>query len=37
MRVIAVIQNIAEIKKILRHLKKIGRASPGVDYTGIKE
>ena len=32
MRVIAVIQNSAEIKRILKHLKKVGRPPPGVDY-----
>ena len=31
MRVIAIIQNQAEITKILRHLVKLGRAPPGVD------
>ena len=36
-KVIAVIQDIAEIKKILKHLKKIGRAPPGVDYTELSE
>jgi len=35
MRVIAVIQDSAEIKRILKHLKKIGRAPPGVDYSEI--
>jgi hypothetical protein len=32
MRVIAVIQDVTEIKRILKHLKKIDRAPPGVDY-----
>ena len=35
MRVIAVIQNTAEIKRILKHLKKVGRPPPGVDYTKL--
>ena len=37
MRVIAVIKNVGEIKKILKHLKKIGRDPPGVDYSGFIE
>ena len=32
MRVIAVIQDVTEIKRILKHLKKVGRPPPGVDY-----
>lgn len=35
MRVIAIIQDVAEIKKILKHFKKVGRAPPGVDYTTL--
>jgi len=35
MRVIAVIQDTAEIKKILKHLKKIGWAPPCVNYAEI--
>ncbi len=35
MRVIAVIQNISEIRKILKHLRKIGHPPPGVDYSSI--
>jgi len=35
MRVIAVIQDVAEIKKILKQLKKVGRAPPGVDYSNL--
>ncbi len=35
MRFIAIIQDVAEIKKILKHLKKVGRAPPGVDYTTL--
>ena len=35
MRVIAVIQDSSEIKRILKHLKKIGRAPPGVDYSDL--
>ena len=31
MRVLAVITNAAEVKKILRHLIKIGCPSPGLD------
>jgi len=31
MKVIAVIQNPEEIKKILAHLVKVGRAPPGFD------
>ena len=37
MRVIAVIQDLAEIKRILKHLKKIGRAPPGVDYSKLPD
>ncbi|MDA3955667.1 transposase [Oceanispirochaeta sp.] len=37
MRVIAVIQDTAEIKRILKHLKKVGRAPSGVDYTEISD
>ena len=35
MRVIAVIEDVIEIKRILRHLVKIGRAPPGVDETSL--
>jgi hypothetical protein len=35
MRVIAIIQDVAEIKKILKHLKKVGRAPPDVDYSRL--
>ena len=35
MRVIAVIRNPPEIRKILKHLRKIGRPPPGVDYSNI--
>jgi len=35
MRIIAVIRNPPEIRKILKHLKKIGRPPPGVDYSNI--
>ena len=35
MRVVAVIQNTAEIRRILKHLAKIGRAPPGVDYSKL--
>ena len=35
MRVIAVIRNLPEIRKILKHLRKIGRPPPGVDYSSI--
>jgi hypothetical protein len=31
MRLIAVITDSAEVRKILRHLLKIGRAPPGLD------
>ena len=37
MKVIAVIQDIAEIKKILKHWKKSGWAPPGTDYSEISE
>jgi len=37
MRVIAVIQNTAEIKRIMKHLKKVGRPPPGVDYTKLTD
>ncbi len=37
MKVIAIIQDSTEIKKILKHLKKIGRAPPGVDYSELSE
>jgi len=37
MKVTAVIQDAAEIKRILKHLKKIGRAPPIVDYSEISE
>ena len=37
MRVIAVIQDVTEIKRILKHLKKVGRAPPGVDYPKLKD
>ena len=32
MKVIAVIQDVVEIKRILKHLKKVGRSPPVVDY-----
>jgi len=35
MRVIAIIQDVAEIKKILKHLKKVSRAPPDVDYSRL--
>ena len=35
MRVIAIIQDQAEITKILRHLVKLGRAPPGVDPASL--
>ena len=35
MRVIAIIQDVAEIKKILIYLRKVGRAPPGVDYSRL--
>ena len=35
MRVIAIIQDQAEIKNILKHLVKKGRAPPGVDPTSL--
>ena len=35
MKVIAVIQDIDEIKHILRHLIKIGRAPPGLDESSV--
>jgi len=31
MNVIAVITDLDEVKKILRHLVKIGRSPPGID------
>jgi hypothetical protein len=37
MKVIAVIQDTTEIKKILKHLKKVGRAPPGVDYSKFSD
>lgn len=33
MKVIAIIQDMAEIKRILNHLKKVGRAPPGVAFS----
>ena len=36
MKVIAVIRDTAEIKKILKHLKKVGRDPPGVDWNLIE-
>lgn len=36
MKVIAVIQDTSEIKKILRHLKKVDRAPPGVAWDRIE-
>ena len=36
MKVIAVIQDSFEIKKILRHLKKVDRAPPGVVWESIE-
>ena len=35
MRVIAIIQDVAEIRRILKHLKKVGRPPPGVDYAKL--
>jgi hypothetical protein len=35
MRVMSVITDKAEVKKILRHLYKIGRAPPGVDLSDL--
>ena len=35
MKVIAVIQDTDEIKHILRHLIKIGRAPPGLDESSV--
>jgi len=35
MRVIAIIQDVAEITKILIHLRKVGRAPPSVDYSRL--
>ena len=35
MRVIVVIQDVAEIKRILKHMKEIGRSPPGVNYSEI--
>jgi hypothetical protein len=35
MKVIAVIQDIDEIKHILRHLIKVGRAPPGLDESSV--
>jgi len=35
MNVIAMIQDSFEIKKILRHLKKVDRATPGVAWESI--
>jgi len=37
MRVIAVIQNVDDIKRILKHLEKVGRAPPGVDYSKLTD
>ncbi|MBI9103201.1 MAG: transposase zinc-binding domain-containing protein [Spirochaetales bacterium] len=37
MRVIAVIQDVTEIKRILKHLKKVGGAPPGVDYPKLSD
>ncbi len=36
MKVIAVIQDTFEIKKILRHLKKVDRAPPGVSWDSVE-
>ena len=36
MKVIAVIRETSEIKKILRHLKKVNRAPPGVAWESIE-
>jgi hypothetical protein len=36
MKVIAVIQDTFEIKKILRHLKKVDRAPPSVSWDSIE-
>jgi hypothetical protein len=35
MRVIAVMQDPVEIKHILRHLIKVGRAPPGLDESSV--
>ena len=35
MRLIAVITDPAEVRKILRHLLKIGRAPPGLDPSAL--
>ena len=37
MKVVAVIQDVAKIKRILLHLKKIGRAPPEVDYSKLTD
>ena len=37
MRIIAIIQDVSEIRNILKHLRKIGRAPPGVDYDSLDE
>jgi hypothetical protein len=35
MRILAVITDPAEVKKILRHLIKIGRPPPGLDLAAL--
>ena len=35
MKLIAVITDPAEVRKILRHLLKIGRAPPGLDPSAL--
>jgi hypothetical protein len=35
MKLIAVITDPAEVRKILRHLIKIGRAPPGLDSSSV--
>jgi hypothetical protein len=37
MKVIPIIQDVSEIKRILKHLKRIGRAPPGVNYFELSE
>jgi hypothetical protein len=35
MKLIAIITDPAEVRKILRHLVKIGRAPPGLDTSAL--
>jgi len=37
MRIIAIIQDVSEIRNILKHLRKIGRVPPGVDNNSFDE